>query len=104
MDDDACFQAALQRACLGRRSSWDKFHVEMFVYIDSASNSCVLVTSRVSGIAVGAPEVAPPFKQVEHDAADACGRLPLAAFASTLSPPSTPPAAGGLRLHPIAFC
>ena len=51
-------------AVLGRRlvllvldDAWDKSHVEMFDCVDAASNSCVLVTSRVSGIVVGAPEV-----------------------------------------------
>ena len=105
VDDDACFQA-LRRACQGHSillvmdDAWAKSHVEMLDCVDPASNSCVVVTSRVSGIAVGAPEVQlgslppddsvalmyavcgkkvePPFNQVEHDAATACGRLPLA--------------------------
>ena len=62
VDDDACFHA-LQRACLDRSillvldDAWEKSHVEMLDCVDPASNSCVVVTSRVSGIAVGAPEV-----------------------------------------------
>ena len=62
VDDDACFHA-LQQACLGRSillvldDAWDKSHVEMFDCVDPASKSCVLVTARMSGIAVGAPEV-----------------------------------------------
>ena len=62
VDDDACFHA-LQRACLDRSillvldDAWEKSHVEMFDCVDPASKSCVLVTSRMSGIAVGAPEV-----------------------------------------------
>ena len=62
VDDDACFHA-LQRACLGHSillvldDAWDKRHVEMFDCVDAASTSCVLVTSRMSGIVVQAPEV-----------------------------------------------
>ena len=62
VDDDACFHA-LQQACLGRSillvldDAWDKSHVEMFDCVDPASKSSVLVTARMSGIAVGAPEV-----------------------------------------------
>ena len=61
VDDDACFQA-LRRACQGHSillvmdDAWAKSHVEMLDCVDPAS-SCVVVTSRVSGIAVGAPEV-----------------------------------------------
>jgi len=62
VDDDACFHA-LQRACLDRSillvldDAWDKSHVEMFDCVDPASTSRVLVTSRMSGIVVAAPEV-----------------------------------------------
>ena len=62
VDDDACFHA-LQRAGLGRSillvldDAWDRSHVEMSDCVDPASQSRVLVTSRMSGIAVGAPEV-----------------------------------------------
>ena len=73
VDDDACFQA-LRRACQGHSillvmdDAWAKSHVEMLDCVDPASNSCVVVTSRVSGIAVGAPEVqigrSPPVGKV----------------------------------------
>ena len=64
VDNEACFHA-IQRACLGRSillvldDAWDKSHLEMLDCVDLASNSCVVVTSRVTGIAVGAPEVQP---------------------------------------------
>ena len=62
VDNEACFHA-LQRACLGQSillvldDVWDKNHVEILDCVDPASKSYVLVTSRVSGVAVGAPEV-----------------------------------------------
>ena len=62
VDDDACFHA-LQRACLDRSillvldDAWEKSHVEMFDCVDPDSKSCVLVTSRMRGIVVAAPEV-----------------------------------------------
>ena len=62
VDNDACFHA-LQRACLGQSillvldDVWDKNHVEILDCVDPESTSHVLVTSRVSGVAVGAPEV-----------------------------------------------
>ena len=73
VDNEACFHA-IQRACLGQSillvldDVWDKNHVEIFDCVDPASKSRVLVTSRVSGIAVGAPEVqigrSPPVGKV----------------------------------------
>ena len=61
-DDEASFHT-LQNACRSQLillvldDAWDTSHVEMLDCVDEASNSCVLVTSRVSGIVVGAPEV-----------------------------------------------
>ena len=51
------FPYLTENAVLVMDDAWAKSHVEMLDCVDPASNSCVVVTSRVSGIAVGAPEV-----------------------------------------------